>query len=102
MLLVQAGGRPKRVLAADRNQPVNPGSMEVGRDALGASVLLEGVGPRGAKDRAAARQDAAYLRHAEWAAIPLQRPVPAIAIADELVVAVFDPLADDRPDHRVQ
>ena len=32
----------------------------------------------------------------------MQRPVPAVAVADELVAEVFDPLADDRPDHRVE
>ncbi len=35
-------------------------------------------------------------------AVALQRTAPAVAVADELVPVAFDPLADDRPDHRVQ
>ena len=40
-------------------------AVQVLDDPLGAAVLLERVGPRGAEDRAAAGQDAAHLRHPE-------------------------------------
>ena len=62
VLVVQPGGDAERVLAADRDQAVDPFARDVLDDPLGAAVLLERIGPRGAEDRAAARQDAAHLR----------------------------------------
>ena len=85
VLVVQAGGGAEGVLAADRDQPVDPGRGEVLDDPRRPAVLGEGVGPRGAEDRAAAGQDAAHLGHAERAAVALQRAAPAVAVADELV-----------------
>src|SRR5207344_171778 len=102
VLAVQPRRRPQCVLAADRDQAVDTVGLEVGEEPLGAPLFLERVGARGAEDRAAARQDAAHLGHAERAAVALQRAVPAVAVADELVPAAFDALAHDRADHRVQ
>ena len=99
---MQARGGAERVLAADRDQPVDPGRRQVRGDPLRAAVVGEGVGPRGAEDGAAAGQDAAHLGHAERPAVVLQRPAPAVAVADELVAVDADALAHDRPDHRVQ
>ena len=100
--LVQALGRPEGVLAADRDQAVDAVALEVGGDPLGPPLLLQRVGPRGAEDRAAARQDAPHLGDAERPPVALQRSPPAVAVADELVAVLGDALADDRPDHRVQ
>src|SRR4029453_2561844 len=71
-------------------------------DPLDAIVDLERVGPRGAEDGAAARQDAADLRDAERLREALQRALPAVAESDELVTVSGDALADHRPDHRVE
>ena len=54
-------GGAERVLAADRDQAVDAVGLQVLGDPLGAAVLLERIGPRGAEDGAAARQDAAHL-----------------------------------------
>ena len=97
VLGVQPRGRAQRVLAADRDQAVDPGRLEVGGDPRRAVVVGEGVGPRGAEDRAAAGQDAAHLGHPERRAVGLQRAAPAVAVADELVPVVADAFADDRP-----
>ena len=82
--------------------PSTPSAARFSAIRAGAAVLGERVGPRGAEDRAAAGQDAAHLGHPERPAVALERAAPAVAVADELVPAVFDALADDRPDHRVQ
>ncbi len=102
VLVVQARRRPQGVLAADRDQAVDPRRREVRGDPLRAAVAGERVGPRGAEDGAAAGQDAAHLGDAERHAVGLQRPPPAVAVADELVPVVAGALADDRADHRVQ
>ena len=102
VLAVQARGGAERVLAADRDQPVDPGRREVRGDPLGAAVDRERVGPRGAEDGAAAGQDAAHLGHAERPAVVLERAAPAVAVADELVPVLAGALAHDRTDHRVQ
>ena len=102
VLGVKARGGPQRVLAADRDQALDAVALEVLDEPLGVALLLERVGPGGAEDRPPARQDPAHLGHPERAAVGVQRAVPAVAVADELVALEFDPLADDRPDHGVQ
>src|SRR3954465_10007196 len=47
-------GAPERVLAADRDQPVEAVPLQRGADALEPVVLLVGVRPRRAEDGAAA------------------------------------------------
>ena len=74
VLGVQPGSGTEGVLAADRDQPVDPGRREVRGDPLRPAVLLERVGPRGAEDRAAAGQDAAHLGHAERPAVASSGP----------------------------
>ena len=102
MLVVESSGDAERVLAADRDQAVDFGGREVGDDPLAAAVVLERVRSRRPEDRAAARQDAPHLGHAERDEVPLQRPLPAVAVPDELVPAVFDAAPHDRPDYRVE
>ncbi len=55
LLGVQPGRDAERVLAADRDQPVEP--LEVVADAIEPAVDLVRVRARGAQDRAAARED---------------------------------------------
>ncbi len=98
----QLGRDPEGVLAADRDQRVDAVLGEVRLDLLHAAVDLERVGPRGPQDRAATRQDPAHLGHPELHGDALERAAPSVTEADEVVVVVLDPLADHRPDHRVQ
>ena len=100
--LVQLGGDAEGVLAADRDQRVDAEGVQVLADLVDAAVDLERVGARRAEDRAAARQDAADLGDAERHGEVLQRALPAVAEADELVAVHPDALADDGADHRVQ
>ena len=90
---VEPRGDAEGVLAADRDERVDPGALEVLPDPLDPAVDLERVGARRAEDRAAAWQDAARTsatpeRHGQ----PLERAPPAVAEADELV-----PVARARP-----
>ena len=89
---VQSRGDAEGVLTADRDQAVDPFLRQVCDDPLGAAVLLEGVGARGAEDRAATRQDAAHLGHPQRPARALERAVPTVAVADELVAECSTPL----------
>jgi hypothetical protein len=88
------------VLAADRDQPVDPGG-QVLADPLDPALLLQRVRARGAEDRPAAGQDAPHLGMPSGGC-PLERPAPAVAVADELVPVDRDALAHDGADHRVQ
>jgi hypothetical protein len=99
---VELCGRPERVLSPDDDQAVDLVGLQVFRQTLRTAVLLERVGPRRAEDRAAARQYASDLRDPERRAEALERPGPAVAIADELVPVLPHPLANYRADHRVQ
>ena len=90
-LHVHGHGGATRIVWADEQPPADR-----------AAVLREWIGPQGAEDRASARKDAPHVRNAKRSGVVLQRPVPAVAIADELVPAAFDAFADDGPDHRIQ
>ena len=98
----ELGRDAEGVLAADRDQRVHAVAGEVVLDPLDAALDLERVGPAGAEDGAAARQDAAHLRHAELHGQALERALPAVAVADEVEAVHADALADHRPDHRVE
>jgi hypothetical protein len=101
-LLVELLCGAKRVLAADGDQAVDPGSIEVLGDPFRPALLLERIRPRRPENGPAAREDAADLGHAEWPSIVVQGPGPAVSVADELVPVLADPLAHDRADHRVE
>ena len=81
-VLAQPARHAERVLAADGDQAVDAVRLERGGDPLGAPVLLEGVGARGAEDRAAAVQEPARVveverrgcRRAITPAQPLRKP----------------------------
>jgi hypothetical protein len=61
----QLGRDAEGVLAADRDQRVDAGLLEVAADLLDAVLDLHDVGPAAAEDGAAAREDAPGLLHAE-------------------------------------
>ena len=102
VVAVQPGGGAQRVLAADRDQPVEVEGGEVLPDPLGAAVAREGVGARAAQDRAAAGEDAARGLDRQLLVGVLERPPPPVAKADDRVPVTVDPLAHDRSDHGVQ
>ena len=79
-----------------------PSVGEVGLDAVDAALDLDRVGAARAEDRAAARQDAAHLRDAERRGDALERALPAVAEADELVAVLLHALADDGTDDGVE
>src|SRR5690606_42070773 len=60
------------------------------------------VGPGGAENGGAARQDATHSGDVQGHGQVLQRSLPAVAVAHELVAVFGDPLADRRSDHRVE
>jgi hypothetical protein len=102
-LIAQLGGGAEGVLAPDHDQAVDLGLPQVLLNPLHPAVLLlERVGPGGAEDRSSAGKDPADLRDPKRPGLRLERPAPAIAVADELVAVFGDPLADDRADHGIQ
>ena len=100
--LAELGRDAEGVLAADRDQRVDAVGVQRGGDPVEAVVDLERVGARRPEDRAAARQDATHLGHAERHRDVLERTLPAVPEADELVPVHADALADDSADHGVQ
>ena len=99
---MQPVGHPEGVLAADRDQRVDAEVAQVGLDPLDPALDLVRVGPRGAEDGAAARQDAADLLDVQRHGLALQRAAPAVPEADELVPVDRHALADDGADDRVE
>ena len=72
------------------------------RRAVDAAVDLHRVRAARAEDRPATRQDAADLRDAELGGQALERALPAVAEAEELVAVLLDALADDAADDGVE
>ena len=100
--LVELRRHPEGVLAADGDERVDTGGVQVLPDPLHAVVDLERVGARRAEDGAAAGQDAAHLGDAQRHRHAAERAGPTVAEADELVAVDTDSLADDGADHSVQ
>ena len=98
----QPAGDAERVLAADRDQRVDPLLGEHGLELLQAALLLVRVRPRGPEDRAAAVEDPARVLVGERGAIARQHAGPAVAEAEELVAVDRDALAHDGADDRVE
>ena len=93
----------ERVLAADGDQRVDAERVEGPAHALGArAVRLEGVGARGAEDRAAAVQDAAGAVGVQLEALALQHAGPPVGEPEEGVAVHVDALADDGTDDGVE
>jgi len=100
--LMQLVGDAERVLAANRNQPVELEACKRLTDEVHAIVALVGVRARAAKDRAAAGEDPARGLDVELGERVLEHPPPAVAEADQMVAVAVDPLPNDRPDDRVE
>src|SRR5690606_7794666 len=89
-------------LAADRDDGIHLGLGHHLTHALDAAVL-EGVGARGAEDRAALLRDAHDLRAPEGIHVGLDEALPAVLDADELDVVVLGQTLEHGPaDDRVE
>ena len=97
VLAVEPRRGAERVLAADRDQPVEVERLHVLAHALGAVVVLERVGSRRAQDRAAARQDPARRLDRQLLVGVLERAAPAVAEADDRVPVTVDARAARSP-----
>src|SRR5262249_5238996 len=64
--------------------------------------LRQRIGPRGAENRSASRQDAADRRDIEPLGVRLKRAAPAVTKTHELAIVIEAPGPDDRPDDCVQ
>ncbi len=103
VLGVQARRGAQRVLAADRDQPVEVERVEVlARSARRPSSCLNGLVRDEPQDRPATRQDPARRLDRELLVGVLERAAPAVAEADDGVPVAVDPLAHDGADHGVQ
>ena len=76
----------ERVLAADRDERVQPLRAEGREHALDAALDLVRVRARRAEDRPAARQDPGDVARAERLERPVDEPAPALAHADRVPV----------------
>src|SRR5258708_11720655 len=96
------------VLAADRDERVNPEAVQVLLDPLDARFAVHRVGlghrigPGGAQDRAAPGQDAADCGHVQDHRVALKRTAPAVPEADELHLVLGYPGPHYRTADRVQ
>src|SRR5262249_51637388 len=99
---VEPGRDAERVLAADGDERVDAEFGQVRLDFVDAAVDLEWVRPGRSEDRAAARQDATHLRHAERLREALEWALPAVPEAHEFVTVGAHALAYDRADDRVE
>jgi hypothetical protein len=100
--LRQAGGNPEGVFTADGDQRVDARFLQVGLDAVQATVHPQRVGPRRTDDRAASREDPAHLSDSELLGVVLERSSPAVAKTDHLRVVLCRAFAHDRAENRVE
>ena len=85
---MEAGRDAERVLAADRDERVEPLAPEGLEHLLHATVDLVGVGPRRAEDRAAAREDPGDVAALERLDDPFDQAAPALADPGDLPAEV--------------
>ena len=95
-------GYTQCVLAADRDQRVDASILDVRPDSVQPTVDLVRVGPRGPQDGATACQDPADIGKTQRTNQALQRALPAITEAHELIAVRLDSPCHRRPDNRVQ
>ena len=98
----QPAGRPQRVLAADRDQPVEAMALKRLAYLIHAVGPLEDVGAAAAQDGAAPGQDAAGGLDRELLGHIVQRAAPAVAEPDQLIAELVHALAHRGADDRVQ
>ena len=102
-LFVQQQRHAERVLAADRDQRADAAALQRRADRLEAAHAVgERIGARGAEDRAAAGEDANGALQVELDRLILQHPRPAVAEAEEAVLAARKAAAHGGADHGVQ
>ena len=101
VLLVELRGDAERVLAADRDERVEPFALEGREHLLDTALDLVRVRPRRAEDRPAARQDPGDLAPAERLDDPVDEPAPPFAHRRDLPAAV-ERAPRHRADDRVQ
>jgi hypothetical protein len=92
----------ERAFAADGDQGVDAEALHVLLDLVGTALALEGVGARGAEDRAALLADADDVAALQGDDVALHDAAPSIAEPDELLVVDLDALEHGGPDDRVQ
>jgi hypothetical protein len=100
-VLAQPASHPEGVLTADRDQGVHAVLGQGPLDLLRAAVAVR-VGARCAQDGAPERQDVLHIGQIERLDKSLHRPPPTVPESDDLVPMHVDPLADHRPDHRIE
>ena len=98
----QLVGDPERVLAADRDQTVDPLCREALLHPLDALLLLERVRPRRPEDRPPTVKDACGVVRGEVHHPVVEDASPPVAIADDGMAVLVDPFAYDRSDHGVE
>ena len=82
VLAEEAGRDAERVLAADRDERVEPAVVEVLQHLLDAAVELERIRPARADDRPAAGQDPRHLLRPEVAEVAVDEAAPALERGD--------------------
>src|SRR5207302_5127092 len=91
LLLEETRRDSERVLAADRDQRVESGSLEGLKDAVDAAVELVRVRSRRPENRSAARQDPRDLPRAERLQLLLDESAPPVAPTDHAARALSTP-----------
>src|SRR5215469_1092969 len=100
--LVQLHGNRLSIIAANRNQHLNPIVLQVFDTAFNATLTFCGVGARTAEDSAAARQDTGDRLQIKWHGHIFEHAAPAFQKANEFILVMKDALAHHRPDDRIQ
>ena len=101
-VLGERGGDAERVLAADRDERVDPFALERVVHACHPAVHLARVRPRRAEDRATAVQEPACVGDRQFAHLAFDDAAPPVTEPDDLVAVHAFTLAHDRADHRVE
>ena len=95
-------GHTQCVLATDRDQRLDAGSLDVRPDPLQSTVDLVRVGPRGPQDGATTCEDPVDVRETQRTDQALQRALPTVPEAHELIAVSLHSPDHRRPDNRVQ
>jgi hypothetical protein len=98
----QSRCHPEGVFTTDGNKGIHAKRPHVVLDGVDTAVDFDGVSARRTQDGAAARENPAHLRDAEFHGEPLQRALPAIAEANKLVPVVRHSSTNNGADYRVQ
>ena len=102
-LFVQTQSDTEGVLSADRHEHIHRIRVHGGADSReSVTPLGKRVRARGAKDGAATREDARGALEGQLQRVVLEQARPAVAEANEAVLAVRETAAYDRTDYGVQ